>query len=159
MPTSRPSLERYPAGSRWRACKQTCVHRHPRGEATRQRRFDPRPVPSSAPDTRTVANLRSLQSSPDLRRQGPPIVHGRTGAPPDPHLRRSTDVGMPETITRRRNVTVLVNGRSRIPRAQPGRKVSMRFFLTLCDSTVTYGLSSVLARLCHTWLASVFLGD
>ena len=33
------------------------------------------------------------------------------------------------------------------------------FFLTLCDSTVTYGLSSVLARLCHTWLASVFLGD
>ena len=34
-----------------------------------------------------------------------------------------------------------------------------RFFLTLCDSTVTYGLSSVLARLCHTWLASVFLGD
>ena len=80
---------------------------------------------ASTPDIKTVVNLRSHQSSPDLRRQGPTIVHGHTGAPPDPHLRRSTDVGMPETITRRSNVTVLVNGRSRIPRAQPGREVSM----------------------------------
>ncbi len=68
MPTSRPSLERYPAGSRWRACKQTCVHRHPRGEATRQRRFDPRPIPSATLVKIGNADSRRLPSFGGCRR-------------------------------------------------------------------------------------------
>ena len=66
--------------------------------------------------------LVALISPADLRRQGPFIVHGQIGVFPDLPLLRSAVIGRPELITRRSNVTVLSNGRSKIPRPKPGRR-------------------------------------